>query len=42
MELQTTIYLVVGLSFALHIGIAVWRVPARRASSTLPAAPCTW
>ncbi len=24
MDLQTTIYLVVGLSFALYIGIAVW------------------
>jgi cation/acetate symporter len=30
MELQTTIYLVVGLSFALYIGIAVWA----RAGST--------
>ena len=30
MELQTTIYLVVGLSFALYIGIAMWA----RASST--------
>ena len=30
MELQTTIYLVVGLSFALYIGIAIWA----RAGST--------
>jgi cation/acetate symporter len=30
MELQTTIYIVVGLSFALYIGIAIWA----RAGST--------
>jgi putative solute:sodium symporter small subunit len=30
MDLQTTIYLVVGLSFALYIGIAIWA----RAGST--------
>ena len=24
MDLQTTIYVVVGLSFALYIGIAIW------------------
>ncbi|MCU0929599.1 MAG: cation acetate symporter, partial [Burkholderiaceae bacterium] len=30
MDLQTTIYIVVGLSFALYIGIAIWA----RAGST--------
>lgn len=34
MDLQTTIYVVVGLSFALYIGIAIWaRVPGPPLSS---------
>ena len=41
MDLQTTTYLVVGASFALYIGIAIWGVPAAPASSTSPAVAFT-
>lgn len=36
MDLQTTTYLVVGASFALYIGIAIWHALARPVSSMLP------
>ena len=34
MDLQTTIYLVVGATFALYIGIAIWARAGPPASST--------
>ncbi len=40
MDLQTTIYIAVGLSFSLYIGIAIW-ARAGLASSTLPVATLT-
>ena len=38
MDLQTITYVVVGLTFALYIGIAVWLALAAPVNSMLPVA----